>query len=88
MPEAHGLAGAAAYFSHPFWKETDPARREAELDLFLKDLSLVGGVLVAATAGHSARHVARQKAKKVRAKDKAVEAKARAKAAKSKKRAA
>lgn len=82
------LAGAKAYFAHPFWKETDPTRREAEMELFLKDVSLVGGVLVAATAGHSARHIARKKAKKVKAKEKALEAKAAEKAAKSKKRAA
>lgn len=83
-----GLAGAKAYFAHPFWKETDQLRREAELEAFLKDVSLVGGVLVAATAGHSARHIARKKAKKVKAKEKAAEAKALEKASKSKKRAA
>lgn len=66
-----GLAGATAAVTHPFWKETDPARKEAELDQFLKNVSLVGGVLLAATVGHSPRHVARKKAKKEKAKEKA-----------------
>ncbi len=86
-----GLAGATAYFAHPFWKESDPVRKEAELEQFLKNVSLVGGVLVAATAGHSARHMARKKARKVKAKEKQLEARLAAKAQKShtsKKRAA
>lgn len=77
-----GLATATAVLAHPFWNETDETRREAELEQFLKNVSLVGGVLLAATAGHSARHIARKKAKKVKAKDKAAAAKVKAKEAK------
>ncbi|WP_062380289.1 hypothetical protein [Demequina pelophila] len=78
-----GLATATAVVAHPFWKEEDEAKREAELDLFLKNVSLVGGVLVAATAGHSERHKARKakhkekaKARALAEKEKALEAKA------------
>lgn len=66
-----GLAGATAVVAHPFWKETEPARKELELELFLKNVSLVGGVLLAAAIGHSPRHIARKKARKVKAKEKA-----------------
>jgi len=77
-----GLAGATTALAHPFWNEEDEVKREAELEQFLKNLSLVGGVLLAATAGHSQRHVQRKKAKKVKAKEKAAEAKIAAKEAK------
>lgn len=77
-----GLASATAAFAHPFWKETDDARRDAELELFLKNVSLVGGVLLAATVGHSDRHVARKKARRLKEKEKAAEAKLARKAAK------
>ncbi len=77
-----GLAGATAALAHPFWKEEDETRKEEELEQFLKNLSLVGGVLLAATAGHSQRHIDRKKAKKAKAKEKAAEAKAKEKEAK------
>ncbi len=77
-----GIAGASAAVSHPFWKEEDETRKEAEFEEFLKRLSLLGGVLVAATAGHSERHVARKKARKAKAKEKAAEEKLAKKAAK------
>lgn len=77
-----GLAGVSAAVSHPFWKETDEERKAAQLDLFLKDVSLVGGLLVASAMGHSPRHVARKKAKKEKAKAKANELKEARKAAK------
>jgi uncharacterized membrane protein YphA (DoxX/SURF4 family) len=48
----------------PFWKETDPAKRRAALEEFIKSAALVGGVLIAATAGHSARHTKRAKARR------------------------
>jgi uncharacterized membrane protein YphA (DoxX/SURF4 family) len=31
---------------HPFWKETDPQRRKEQLTHFLKNLSMIGGLLV------------------------------------------
>jgi putative oxidoreductase len=34
--------------SQPFWQEKDPALRQAQLTLFLKNLGLVGGALLAA----------------------------------------
>ncbi len=77
-----GLAAATAALAHPFWKEEDETRRQEELDQFLKNVSLVGGVLVAATAGHSQRHIDRKKARKAKAKEKAAEAKEKEKAAK------
>ncbi len=83
-----GLAGATAALTHPFWKEEDEARKEAELEQFLKNVSLVGGVLLAATAGHSQRHIDRKKAKKAKAKEKAVEAKLKEKEAKAEVKAA
>ncbi|SEJ21398.1 Uncharacterized membrane protein YphA, DoxX/SURF4 family [Demequina mangrovi] len=83
-----GLAGVTTALSHPFWKEEDEAKRDEELEQFLKNLSLVGGVLVAATAGHSQRHIDRKKAKKVKAKEKAAAAKAKEKEAKAKAKAA
>ncbi len=77
-----GLAGAAAAYAHPFWKETDEERRTQELEQFLKNVSLVGGVLLAAAVGHSPRHIARKKAHKDKAKAKATLAKTKAKDAK------
>ncbi|WP_062302705.1 DoxX family membrane protein [Demequina subtropica] len=77
-----GLAGVTTALSHPFWKEEDPAKRDEELEQFLKNLSLVGGVLLASTAGHSQRHIDRKKAKKAKAKEKAAAAKVKEKEAK------
>lgn len=77
-----GLAAVTVAAGRPFWLETDEDKRKAELEQFLKNVALLGGVLVASTAGHSARHKARVKAKKVKAKEKAAEAKSAAKAAK------
>jgi len=54
----------------PFWEEKDPVRRREQLESFLKSAALVGGVLIAATAGHSARHNAHAKAKKAKRKGK------------------
>lgn len=33
---------------HPFWDETDPAQRKAQLIHFAKNLSIAGGLLIAA----------------------------------------
>ncbi|MCR6712764.1 MAG: hypothetical protein NVV57_08725 [Demequina sp.] len=52
---------------HPFWKETDPAKRRESLENFIKGAALIGGVLIAATAGHSSHHKAKAKAKKSKA---------------------
>jgi putative oxidoreductase len=37
---------------HPFWKETDPEQREAQMVQFLKNCSLAGGLLLAAADTH------------------------------------
>src|SRR6188508_873937 len=58
------LSAGTITVDHPFWKETDPEKRREGLENFLKGAALVGGVLIAATAGHSPRHNARAKAKK------------------------
>ena len=61
------LSAGTISVDYPFWKETDPEKRREGLENFLKGAALVGGVLIAATAGHSARHNARAKAKKSKA---------------------
>lgn len=64
-----GLTAVTAAAGRPFWRETDEDTRNAEREQFLKNLALLGGVMLAATAGHSPRHTARKKAKKVKAKE-------------------
>lgn len=75
-----GLSVLTVASNTPFWNLPEGPERDAARDQFLKDLSLVGGVLLAASAGHTPRHKARKKARKVKAKAKAAEAKARRKA--------
>lgn len=59
-----GLTAATVAAARPFWLETDEAKREEQLELFLKNVSLFGGTLLAASAGHSPRRKERAKAKK------------------------
>lgn len=66
----------------PFWKETDEVRRREGMENFLKGAALLGGVLLAASAGHSSRHNAKVKAKKAKAKTKKQAKAAEAKLAK------
>lgn len=67
---AGGLLAASlvptTYTGHPFWTETDPGARKAQLIQFQKNLGLLGGVLLAAvdTSGKPglawrARHAAK-----------------------------
>lgn len=65
------LHGGTLGLEHPFWKETDPDKRRAGLESLIKNVALLGGVLIAATAGHSAHHTNRAKAKKAKHKGKA-----------------
>lgn len=37
----------ATYLDHPFWEAKDPQRRRDERSLFLRDVGLVGGLLLA-----------------------------------------
>ena len=66
-----GLTAGSVSLGRPFWEQKDPEKRREELERLIKNVSLVGGVLIAATAGHSPRHVARAKAKKAKAKARA-----------------
>ncbi len=74
-----GLAAASAAVYTPFWRLPEGPDRDAMRGEFLKNLSLVGGAMLAATAGHSAGHVKRKKARKAKAKAKAASKKAQAK---------
>ncbi len=65
-----GLAAAKVAVGRPFWLETDEQRKEEQLELFLKNVSLFGGTLLAATVGHSPRRKKRAKAKKAKVKAK------------------
>lgn len=71
-----GLAAVTVATATPFWRMEEGEERDAALDQFMKNLSLLGGAMLAATAGHSAGHVKRKKARKVKAKAKAHEKKA------------
>ncbi|MDN4471704.1 DoxX family membrane protein [Demequina zhanjiangensis] len=83
-----GLSAVTVALAHPFWNVTDEEERKVETEQFLKNLALLGGVMLAATAGHSARHIARKQKHKAKAKEKAAEAKAKETEAKAAKKAA
>jgi putative oxidoreductase len=73
-PAAALLAGSmvpTTLAGHPFWSHDDPAQRKAQRIQFLKNLSLLGGLLLAAVdtegapglpwrARHAARHAKQQ----------------------------
>lgn len=65
-----GLAAVTVATATPFWSMEEGAERDASLEQFMKNLSLLGGAMLAATAGHSAGHVKRAKARKVKVKAK------------------
>jgi len=75
-----GLAAVTVATATPFWRMEEGAEREAALEQFMKNLSLLGGAMLAATAGHSAGHIKRKKAHKAKAAEKAKAKKAAAKA--------
>ena len=74
-----GLAAASAAVYTPFWRLPEGPERDDMRGEFLKNLSLVGGAMLAATAGHSAGHVKRKKARKAKAKAKSASKKAQSK---------
>ena len=37
----------ATYVDHPFWQEKDPERRREERSMFLRNVGLIGGLLLA-----------------------------------------
>lgn len=63
-----GLTAVTVAAGRPFWLETNEQRKEEQLELFLKNVSLFGGTLLAVTAGHSPRKKQRAKAKKAKSK--------------------
>lgn len=63
-----GLTAVTVAAGRPFWLETDEQRKEEQLELFLKNVSLFGGTLLAVTAGHSPRKKQRAKNKKAKTK--------------------
>lgn len=65
-----GLAAVTVATATPFWRMEEGAERDAALEQFMKNLSLLGAAMLAATAGHSAGHIKRKKARKVKAKAK------------------
>lgn len=65
-----GLAAVTVATATPFWRMEEGAERDAALEQFMKNLALLGGAMLAATAGHSAGHVKRKKARKAKAKAK------------------
>jgi len=75
-----GLAAVTVATSAPFWRLPDGEERDAALNEFMKNLSLLGGAMLAATAGHSAGHIKRKKAHKAKAKAKAAKVAEKAKA--------
>ncbi len=66
-----GLAAVTVATAAPFWRMAEGAERDAALEQFMKNLSLLGGAMLAATAGHSVGHIKRKKARKVKLKAKA-----------------
>ena len=75
-----GLAAVTVAAGAPFWRLPEGEERDAAFDQFMKNLSLLGGAMLAATVGHSAGHVKRKAAHKAKAKAKANKAAERAKA--------
>ena len=61
------LHGGTLGFDKPFWRETDPDRRREAIESLVKNVAIMGGLLIAATAGHSAHHNNRAKSKKDKA---------------------
>lgn len=74
-----GLAAVTVATATPFWRMEEGPEREASLEQFMKNLSLLGGAMLAATAGHSAGHIKRKKARKVKSAERAKAKKAAAK---------
>lgn len=65
-----GLAAVTAVAGRPFWLIEDQQAREHERGQFFMNLSLLGGAMLAATAGHGSHHKARVKKRKAKAKAK------------------
>lgn len=81
-----GLAAVTVAVATPFWRLEEGPEREAAKEQFLKNVSLLGGAMLAASAGHSARHLKHKKAHKAKAKAKAAAKKSAQKTAEKTKR--
>jgi uncharacterized membrane protein YphA (DoxX/SURF4 family) len=66
-----GLAALSLISRPPFWDIEEPDTQAAERDDFLKGVSLLGGLLLAGTAGHSPKRKKRIKERKAKKKAKA-----------------
>ncbi|HEX7590182.1 MAG TPA: hypothetical protein VF362_04300 [Demequinaceae bacterium] len=58
-----GLATVTVATGEPFWRETNEAARSASRENFVKNISLLGGLLIAASAGGSGTQRRRVKAR-------------------------
>lgn len=64
-----GLATVTVVTGEPFWREENGPARTASRENFIKNISLLGAALIAATAGNSGHSKAEARAKARRAKD-------------------
>lgn len=55
------LAAASVAAAEPYWLESDHDLREASREQFLKNVGLLGGTLIAATAGNASRRRTRDR---------------------------
>lgn len=72
-----GLAAAQLALGPRFWDLPQGVERDVAEEDFVKNVSLVGGAMLAASAGHTERHRRRKKAQRAKAKAKAKEIKMR-----------
>src|SRR5690606_22756063 len=77
-----GLAALTFAVQPQFWRMPEGPAREVAQEDFVKNVALLGGAMLAASAGHTPGHQRRKKAKRVKAKNKAKAAKLKAKEAK------
>lgn len=70
-----GLAALTIAATPAFWRMPQGVARDVAQEDFVKNVSLLGGVMLAASAGHTERHRKRKKARRVKAKNKAKELK-------------
>jgi uncharacterized membrane protein YphA (DoxX/SURF4 family) len=78
-----GLAALTFAVQPQFWRMPEGPAREVAQEDFVKNVALLGGAMLAASAGHTPGHQRRKKAKRVKARNKAKAAKLKAKESKS-----
>jgi uncharacterized membrane protein YphA (DoxX/SURF4 family) len=62
-----GLTTVTVATGEPFWRETNEAARSASRENFVKNISLLGGALLAATAAGSGHRRSKAKARRAKA---------------------